>query len=158
MFATVVLLVAIGVSAPEPTDASKKSLDSLQGTWKAVSGEEKGRAIDVKDESDQVIIKIAGTSLLLQHGADSKPEQYVIELDPKKEPAEINLSETLGGRTAGRCPAIYKLEKGRLTLCVPNQFFATKAEDRPKEFSTGSAEDRPRKGQLLFVFEKMIEK
>jgi hypothetical protein len=73
-------------------------------------------------------------------------------VDPTQAPAHLDL--TPAGEAAV-CHAIYRLEKGALTICAGTQLLPDRADRRPQEFGTAQGkEDRPPKGDLLFTFKR----
>jgi uncharacterized protein (TIGR03067 family) len=139
------LLVLLGVVVAP-------ALKELQGEWRAVSVEEKGKAWASKEEVAEVVIEIAGDTLIYKR--NMPVEKFRITLSPDKKPAQMDLRLIAEGvDPAKACRAIYALEGGKLIVCLPSEFTASDPEARPREFSTGG--ERPPQGKLLFVMERV---
>jgi len=103
---------------PGPNDAK-----AILGNWKIVKITIQGKEDDSYKDRVMRITK-EKFALIGKDDKDEDPATY--SLDPKKKPAWIDLTEknkTLRG--------IYKLEKGKLTLCIPEE---DKDNARPTSF------------------------
>jgi uncharacterized protein (TIGR03067 family) len=114
----------------------QRELEALKGTWIAVSLTVQSGKIIPKEELDREqvswTLKGEGKGVFSAAGTDV---DYTYSIDPSKSPKTIDLTivgpaeELKGHKQFG----IYKLEKGKLTLCLTGPD-GTK-EDRPKEFT-----------------------
>ncbi len=108
-------------------DASEtKDEDRIQGTWKVVEVEEKGRQRSAEDIKDSKLI-VKGDQMDFVRGAETVRVSY--RLDPASKPKAIDLEEAKRGTLHG----IYLLEGKKLTICIS---FALGAEGkkRPSQF------------------------
>lgn len=146
------LLVTGTFAAPVPKDPLSPALKQLQGEWRAVLVEEKGEAWGSKEEVAEVVLEIAGDTLIYKR--DKPVEKFRITLDTDKKPARMDL-KLIGESVdpAKACHAIYALESGKLKLCLPSEFTASDPAKRPGEFTTGGKQ--PPQGKLLFVMERV---
>ena len=148
------LLVMSGVYAvPLPKVPLPPALQELQGEWRAISVEEKGKAWDGKEQVAEVCLEIAGDTLIYKRNMDYV-EKFRITLTPGKKPAWLDLRLIAEGVDPAKAShAIYALEGGKLKLCLATEFTANDPEARPQEFTTGG--QRPPQGKLLFVMERV---
>jgi len=117
--------VALLMGSGEPTKEAKKELEILQGEWKVVSLDLRGKKSEGKRMKPLVVkgnewTGLAGAKLTIKR------------IDPSKNPKELDLILEVKG-TQGLYPAIYKLEGDTLTFCRP----ASGKGERPKEFKAG---------------------
>jgi len=125
-----VLAVGLLLGADAANDDVKKEKEKLQGTWKAVTVEQRGES---KEDTDDHRLIFAGDEFTIKRG-----EQAVIKgkfkIDPSKSPKEIDMEitedrkEENKGKTA---LGIYSLDGDTLKWCASEPG----APDRPKEFS-----------------------
>ncbi len=151
MFSLSLLVLSGALAAPEPKAPLAPGLKELQGEWRAVSVEEKGKAWD-KEEVAQVVLEITGDTLIYKR--TTPVEKFRVTLSPQKKPARIDLR--LIGKDVDpskACHGIYALEGGKLKLCLGTEFTANDPEERPGEFATGGK--MPPRGSLLFVMERV---
>lgn len=148
------LLILLNVvAAPVLKDSLPPPLKELQGEWRAISGEEKGEALDNKEEIAEFVLEIAGDTLIYKRNKEHV-EKFRITLNTDKKPAQMDLRLiTEDVDPAKACHAIYAIEDGKLKLCLPSEFTANEPETRPSEFTTGGK--RPPQGKLLFVMERI---
>jgi uncharacterized protein (TIGR03067 family) len=155
---TLVFTVALAGAAPVPKeDDNEKALKAIQGKWKVVAAEEKGKAGNANDFDVQVIA-VEG-NVLTERRDGKEVARYGISLEPSKSPAHLDLVwlDEKGKLTPRVAHAIYKLEGGRLTICFGHNMTPDKPEDRPREFKTGPPEQRPQKGKVMFSSERVKE-
>ena len=147
------LLVLLGVVAAHgPKEPLSPALKELQGEWRAVSVEEKGKAWDSKKEVAEVALEITGDTLIYKR--NTPVEKFRSTLNADKNPAQMDLRLIAEGADPSKaCHAIYALAGGKLKLCLPSEFTASEPEARPGEFTTGGK--RPPQGKLLFVMERV---
>lgn len=138
--------------APEP--ALSEELKALQGEWQAISVVEKGEKWN-KEETGEIVLEISGDTLLYKR--NNPAEKFRMTLDTKQKPAHLDLRLIAKDVDPDKaCHAIYSLENGKLTLCLPTEFTANKSEERPKEFSTEGK--RPPSGTLLVILQRTKKK
>jgi len=124
-------------------DASQsKDEDRIQGAWKVVEVEEKGRQRSSEDIKDSKLI-VKGNQMDFVRGAETVRVSY--RLDPMSKPKAIDLEEAKRGTLSG----IYLLEEKKLTICISFAFSA-EGKKRPSEFKT-TRENR----LTLMVFQRV---
>src|SRR5262249_5711830 len=120
-----VVLVAAGQPAKEDV---KKELDKLQGEWKMVSLEQRGKKAP-DEEVKAYTLTIKGDQWIVSV-QDREGRGMTIKIDPSKNPKTIDLTQKLGEKEVVS-QGIYKLEGDTLTLCRTQG-----KQERPKEFKT----------------------
>jgi RNA polymerase sigma factor (sigma-70 family) len=132
-------------------DAAARELEAMQGEWKIVGLESNGKkatADEVKDLRGRWTIE---GNRILAADRGRKPSEWaeIKRLDPGKNPKHIDLVFLdEGPNKERRLLGIYKLEKGRLTLCLRDHKAAAKGH--PTEF-TADAES----GQGVITLESL---
>jgi len=111
--------VAVGllVVAGAPAGEGKKDKAALQGVWKVVTVEERGKTME-DNEGHEVVIK--GDEFTLKRG-DKTIIKAMIKLDSTKKPKQIDLkiTEDLRNKHIGEtAEGIYALEKDQLKVCI----------------------------------------
>ncbi len=140
---------ADGGAAVKPDEKSKEAeaLKELEGDWKVVELSADGRiatAEDVKGMS----WKFKGMQLLATDPDDNVAKKADVKLDPTKDPRHFDFTALEGTQKGKTAQGIYKLEKGRLTVCLRDEKGAKKG--RPTEFSAENGSD-----QGLIVLERV---
>ncbi|MGL4552476.1 MAG: TIGR03067 domain-containing protein [Gemmataceae bacterium] len=120
------LALPLFAQEPDPTPPDGKR---IQGKWQIVKGMKEGAPapkdmLESKMTIDGVAIQVTGAR------SEEPPAAYT--LDPKKKPAEIDI--TPGRGTDQKVLGIYKFEKDELTLV-----FNKPGEGRPKAFDEKAA-------------------
>jgi uncharacterized protein (TIGR03067 family) len=85
------------------------------------------------------------------HGDNGRERKKTFKLEPAKTPKEIDITSLDGQEKDTTAACIYKLEKDRLTICMP--YFVKDSSVRPKEFKAG-ADD----GIMLMTLERVKPK
>jgi uncharacterized protein (TIGR03067 family) len=149
-----ILLTISLVSAQTPQDKEvQKTLDRLQGTWQAVSGERDGHKL-AADQVKQLrlvftndrfhIFNLGGKETGIALVGKGNHEGS-IRLHPAAEPKAIDLLPATGPQQQRVLPGIYLLEKdSALTLCWREQ-----GKERPTKFATRAKDDL-----VLLVFKR----
>jgi uncharacterized protein (TIGR03067 family) len=140
------LLTAVGLLAGQDKKDVPKDLQPFQGTWKVVKAEADGPPPPA-DEIDKVRFIFAGEKITVE--VDGKAEdEGTVKADPKKDPAEIDLTKATGDKKTAR--GIYKFEKdGKLVL----SFTMRADETRPKAFTA-----KPGSKQIVMTLERVKAK
>ncbi len=144
---TFVLAAPLALRADSGDDV-RKELKALEGKWKAVGMEARGKSFP----------KDAIPAFTFMVGADGKSTSQsfqgeydaTITVDPRKSPKTIDNLHVSGAQKGKKQYGIYKLEGDRWTVCMTQPGVEEGA--RPKDFTT--------KGSLnvVFVFERSKEK
>jgi RNA polymerase sigma-70 factor (ECF subfamily) len=122
-------------------------LRELEGTWRVKSLETAGKRVP-EDELKVMGWTFRGATLLLS--GPGKKIKCAVRLDPSKTPKQIDVTGLEGPPEGKTTRGIYKVEKGRLILCMRDE---RKADlGRPKEFK---ADDE--NGQSLATLERLNE-
>jgi uncharacterized protein (TIGR03067 family) len=131
--AYVSMLIAVGgwvtaVAAPGPKDGK-----GLDGTWAVVSAEHDPALGQLP--KDAVWVIAGGKLTQSPQPGGGMALTYAVKLDPAKDPKEIDLAAEIGGRKVV-LRGIYRVEKGRLTICLGVAAGDAKVveSERPGEF------------------------
>jgi uncharacterized protein (TIGR03067 family) len=145
--------IALIASAVAGTVARADDTKDLQGEWQAVEAQINGKKV-TKDDDDaknmRLIIKDNDLTIPSPKG-DGKDRKKTFKLDASKSPKQIDITSLDGAEKDQTAACIYKLEKDRLTLCIP--YFAKDPTVRPTEFKAG-ADD----GIMLMTLERVKQK
>ena len=119
MRAYLLTAVAVGllVGAGAPAGEGKKDKAALQGVWKVVTVEERGKSME-DNEGHEVVFK--GDEFTLKRG-DKTIIKAKFKLDPAKKPKQIDLeiTEDLSGKHVGQtAEGIYEVKKDELKACI----------------------------------------
>jgi uncharacterized protein (TIGR03067 family) len=134
-----VLGLVVARTAPADDKTIQREVESLKGRWRATSVLSPGQAVP-KEVLDGLQVtwtfKEGGHAVFSTKEFEGKDPEYTYRLDLSKSPKIIDFTyvgpekETRGRKQFG----IYKLEMGKLTLCLTTSPDATE-KDRPKEFA-----------------------
>ena len=105
---------------------------------------------DAEVKTMRFVIKDDGITLPSPTG-DGKDRKKTFKVDPTKSPKEIDITSLDGQEKDQTAACIYKLDKDRLTICIP--YFTKDPSIRPKEFKAG-ADD----GIMLITLERVKAK
>lgn len=135
-------------------DKAADEMKKLQGEWQVVEVQVKGKKLtkdnDPQTKDMQFVIKdLIMTARSQSSGAERKK---TFKLDPSKSPKSIDITSLDGHEKGQTAACIYKLEKDRLTICVP-YFPPADPSKRPTEFKAG-ADD----GMMPLVLERVPKK
>ena len=124
LFTAIALMSFAAAPAPK-ADPAKADLAALQGEWKVVEFIRGGRTDGAKElEEENVVVK--GDLFTFTH---TKVEMVTFILDPKANPAHIDLTKIGPPKQGAVMLGIYKLEGDKLTICA-----AFDGDERPKDF------------------------
>jgi uncharacterized protein (TIGR03067 family) len=142
------LIAPIARSDAPKADEMKK----LEGEWQAVEVEINGKKrTNDDDEVKKLRVVIKGNNMTIRSSDGAGAERKkTFKIDPSKSPKEIDITSLDGQEKDQIAAGIYKFEKDRLIICIPNFKDPTV---RPKEFKAG-ADD----GVLLVVLERVPSK
>jgi uncharacterized protein (TIGR03067 family) len=129
------LMAAVG-SAPMilTDDSATAEARLLEGSWKLVSLESDGRKATAQELE---AMKGGGWTFKgseLSFEDANAPGKASFKVDASKNPKEIDLTALDGPQKGKTGEGIYKLEDGKLSVCLRD--LAAAAKGRPKEFAT----------------------
>jgi len=128
-------------AADDKSDAAKKDLDKLQGTWTFVSMESNGQAVPQGDPAPAITFE--GNKFTVKAG-DAVLQAGTQTLDPGKKPKEVDSTVTEGEGKGTTMLGIYELDGDHLKAC-----FDTQGKKRPTEFKTAADS-----GHMLVVLKR----
>jgi uncharacterized protein (TIGR03067 family) len=128
----VLLAVAVGLSAPAAKDPPKKDPPTIVGEWAGEKAEAGGMPLPVPAGGITMEFTADG-KVVIREGA-KPPETGGYTADPKKTPAEIDLTPSAKGKDI-TLVGIYKVEGDTLTLCLGI------AGKRPDKFESPAGAD-----------------
>ena len=126
------------IGAGEPTKEAKKELEKLQGEWKVVSVDFRGKELDADTIKKMKLLVVKGNEWMAPSGGNLS----IKRIDPTKNPKELDLVLAAKGME-GVYPGIYKLDGDTFTFCRP----ASGKGERPKDFKAGEE-------VVVFVFKR----
>lgn len=147
-FALIAFFVFAGTAA-HAADPAADEVKRLQGEWQVIEVEAKGKKV-TKDDAEVKGMRfvIKDNELVAQADGGGAERKKTFKLDPAKTPKEIDITSLDGREKDTTAACIYKLEKDRLTICIP--YFTKDPSKRPTEFKAG-ADD----GLMLFTLERV---
>ena len=141
----VLLAAGLLLAADKPSDAKKKDLDRLQGTWIAASVEYNGEKVEA-DIVKNLKVVIDGGKMTIK-GDSTELEKYgkaTLKIDPTTTPKIIDVTLTSGDDKGTTFEGIYELGKDEWKLCV-KPF----NKERPAKL-----ESKGDGGEVLVVFQR----
>jgi RNA polymerase sigma factor (sigma-70 family) len=118
-------------------DAAARELKALQGDWKFVAASGDGRKPASAEELKGMRWTFKGARLQGSGPGGKQVEMGEVRLDPGKDPKHIDLVAPEGDQKGKTLQGIYKLEKGRLTICLRDP-----GKSRPTEFTADAGSDQ----------------
>ena len=124
MSASLLLGVALILSAPAPKEIPKKESPKIEGEWLIQSAEGgEGKKIE------NVKFQFVDGKVLVFEGKRDKPEEAKFTVDYTKKPCEINIDPSRGNLKEEQVLGIFEIDGDTLKLCFPKG-----GGERPKEF------------------------
>jgi uncharacterized protein (TIGR03067 family) len=120
MYSALLLGLAVTVAAPAPKETPKKKEDpTIVGSWKLEKAEFGGMAVPAGAIGEELSLTFNqdGTVVATKNGKP-EPDSGRFTHDPKKTPAEFDLTEPRGGGKGMTILGIYKIEGEMLTICM----------------------------------------
>jgi uncharacterized protein (TIGR03067 family) len=139
------LVTVLLLGADKPTDAAKKDLDALRGTWTASVLDYNGEKV-LGGLVKELKIVIEGDTLSVASEAEEvrKYGKATLKLDPTTMPKIMDVSITKGDEKGASFEAIYDVGKDEWKLCL-KPF----GKERPAKF-----ESKADSGDVLIVFQR----
>jgi uncharacterized protein (TIGR03067 family) len=128
----VLLALALTVAAPGPKDPPKKEADLLLGKWVGVKSELGGQP--EPQPAGGVIVEFTTDGKMVSQEGANAPEESGYTTDPKKDPAEIDITVPAFDKKVIRMVGIFKVEGDTLTMCLVVD------RKRPTKFETAAGE------------------
>ncbi|QJX00720.1 TIGR03067 domain-containing protein [Frigoriglobus tundricola] len=135
---TLIACFVLAGAAARAADPVADEVKKLQGEWQVVEVEAKGKKVAKDDaEAKSMRFLIKDTELVVRAADGGGAERKkTFKLDPAKTPKEIDVTSLDGQEKDTTAACIYKLEKDRLTICMP--YFTKDPSRRPTEFKAGA--------------------
>jgi RNA polymerase sigma factor (sigma-70 family) len=124
---------------PQAPDAVAKELKALQGVWEVVGLETDSRKASA-DDVKGMRWTVKGTRVACTNPGEKSSEGCEIKIDPSKNPKHIDLLIKEGPLKGKTLPGIYKLDQGRLIICVRDDKALEKG--RPTEFTAEAGSEQ----------------
>jgi RNA polymerase sigma-70 factor (ECF subfamily) len=145
---TLMTLLAFAGIAARAADPAADEVKQLQGEWRAVAVELRGKAL-TKEEARTMRWVIKGNELTFgDTDHPGRERKKTFKLDPSKTPKELDLTSLDGQEKGTTAACIYRRDGDRLTICLP--YFVKDPSIRPTEFKAG-ADD----GLMLLTLERV---
>jgi uncharacterized protein (TIGR03067 family) len=141
--------LALTVAAPAPKETPKREAPGIVGKWSLEKAELGGMALPAPPGAgigDLSLTFNEDGTVIATKGGKAEPENTTYTHDPKKSPAEIDISEPRGGGKNMMIHGIYKIDGETLTLCM------SPLGERPTKFES------PAGGQVIMMTFKRIKK
>jgi uncharacterized protein (TIGR03067 family) len=135
MYASVLVGLAVSVGAPAVKDPPKKEA-TIVGEWAGEKAVAAGMNLPIPEGGITFTFDADGT-LTVREGNKGKPDTGSYKVDPKKDPAEIDLTPPADKKEAV-LQGIYKLDGNTLTLCFRR---GAPGAGRPKNFDFPAGSD-----------------
>ncbi len=116
MTTSLLIGLALAVAAPGPKEPPRKEAASIVGAWEAEKGTAGGQDLPIPPGGVGFEFAADGSVTLREGKRAPKLARYT--LDPKKDPAEIDITANDGQPNRGVFAGIYKLDGDTLTMCV----------------------------------------
>lgn len=115
LMALLLLFCYLPVFAQDKDEAVRKELARLQGEWKLTGGQAGGEAFP----ADMII----GASIIIKDKVydfktKDESEKGVVQIDPSKSPAQIDLTITEGKDKGQKQLGIYEITGNKLRICA----------------------------------------
>jgi len=143
MTAALLLAALLAADATRADAVDREALKKLAGKWVLTRREHGGEDADAK-AIKSIRVEIDGAKMTIRDGDDVKEKTTVTLLDAKAKPASVDLEVTEGTGKGDVVKGIYKLEGGKLTICV-----AEPGKERPAKFEGAKGT-----GHTLMVLQK----
>lgn len=126
----IMALLAVALLGADAKDDAKKEQAKLKGRWTVLSFEnDKGK----NAVTNSTVVFTLDMMVIALEGSETIKAAY--QVDPGKNPREIDLVPTNGSFKGKTCPGIYELTGDTLKLCVSNK------GPRPKAFKPDAASE-----------------
>jgi len=109
-----------------------KERKAMQGDWDVVALEENGRKASA-DDVKGMRWTFMGSTMQPTDPGEKPGEKAEVKIDPGRSPKHIDLVVPEGALKGKTLQGIYKMEEGKLTVCLRDEKAPEKG--RPKEFT-----------------------
>lgn len=145
MQSTLLIGLAVIVAAPGPKETPKKEAPGIVGSWNLEKAELGGMAIPAGAALGELSLTFnADGTVIATKGGKPEPDNTRYTHDPKKSPAEIDLTESRQGGKDMVIRGIYKIDGETLTLCM------SPLAERPTRFESPAGAQT-----ILMTFKRM---
>ncbi|MDY3558387.1 TIGR03067 domain-containing protein [Gemmata sp. JC673] len=135
----VIALLVTTCAASRADDPAAAEIKTLQGEWRAVGVEFRGKTL-TKDDAKAMRFEIKGRGLTFSNTQKpGRERKQTFTLDPSKTPKALDLTSLDGQEKDTTAACIYRLDGDKLTICMP--YFAKDPSVRPKEFKADASGD-----------------
>lgn len=139
MYTSILVGLAVTLAAPAPKEPPKKE-SSIVGEWvgeKLVIG---GKEMPLAKGLKGVRFTFTEDGKFTVQNESETPETGTYKVDPKKDPAEIDLVQPLGTKN-GPTLGVYRIEGDTLTMCFAFTLAGPKAPPRPAKLESPADSD-----------------
>jgi uncharacterized protein (TIGR03067 family) len=150
LVAAVAVMVSTAMPARADDDADKKEAKKFEGTWKFVRLESDGQEAPA-DVIATWRLTVKGDKLTWSDTEKEETSKTSFKIVPDKDPKAVDITALDGLKKGKTFRCIYKFEKDRLTICLPEGKQDEEDRPRPESFEGG-------KGFSLMVLERVEEK
>jgi len=119
------------LSRPDARDAKIPVSGNIQGFWNLLSAEIDGRRLGVEEGAVQLVV----TNEYWIWKERGRDRGFMYKLDARSSTKHVDLEPLFAGTEAKKVPAIYQLDRDRLTVCEGSK-------GRPTEFSAPAESGR----------------
>lgn len=131
----VTIAFVLGVQDPDLADRVTDDAKALEGLWLEVEMEKDGNRLNKDALKNPLQMLVKGAEMWIGKDASEQMGRYkTFKLDSTKSPKQLDLTSHDGNEKGQTAAAIYKLDKDRLTICMP--YFTADPSTRPAEFKT----------------------
>ena len=149
-FTLVAFFVCVGVPV-RAADPVADEVKKLQGEWQVIEVEARGKKATKDDAEVKGMQFVIRDNELVARANGRDEREKTFKVDPAKAPKEIDVTSLDGQEKDTTAACIYKLEKDRLTICMP--YFTKDPSKRPTEFKAGGDD-----GLMLITLERIKAK
>ena len=139
--------VSAGRTSQRLSEAARKELEQLQGTWRAVSIKQDGQNLALERAIANLEVEIKGDERTVRAG-DTIQSRAVFRMEPTASPKTVDVTITDGTLAGKTLLGIYELDGDKYRICL-----AQVGEPRPQALGS-----KPGSGHTLTVFSRSPRK